>query len=190
MRLASFNMENIFDRAKALNQDTIAAGKEILDKFVRLNTLLANAEYSAADKQEILEGLDELGVLKKDDGGEFVLLRQNRGKLLKRPKQGPVEVVAAGRSSWIGWLELKTEPVNEIATQNTARVIREVNAGVLGAIEVDNRVALQRFNQQLVPVTNSFARYPHVMLIDGNDDRGIDVGVLSRFPIADAEPRR
>src|SRR5262249_41077192 len=25
--------------------------------------------------------------------------------------------------------------------------------------------------------------YPHVMLIDGNDDRGIDVGLLSRFPI-------
>jgi len=45
-------------------------------------------------------------VLKKDDGGEFVLLRQNRGKFLKRPKQGPVEVVASGRGAWIGWLGL------------------------------------------------------------------------------------
>jgi len=44
MRLASFNLESLFDRAKALNQDTIAAGKEILDKFGRLNTLLAKAE--------------------------------------------------------------------------------------------------------------------------------------------------
>jgi len=182
MRLASFNMENIFDRAKALNQDSISAGKEILDKFVRLNTLIAKADYSAADKKAILEGLDELGVLKKDDAGEFVLLRQNRGKLLKRPQHGPVEVVAAGRGEWIGWLELKTEHVNEIATENTARVIREVNADLLGTIEVDNRVALQRFNEQLVPA-NNFESYPHVMVIDGNDDRGIDVGIMSRFPI-------
>src|SRR5437773_870695 len=29
----------------------------------------------------------------------------------------------------------------------------------------------------------SGTRYPHVMVIDGNDDRGIDVGLMSRFPI-------
>jgi hypothetical protein len=110
-------------------------------------------------------------------------------KLLKRPKQGPVEVVANGRGDWIGWLELKTEPVNEIATQNTARVIREVNAHVLGTIEVDNRVALQRFNMQLVPGQN-FQSYPHVMVIDGNDERGIDVGMMSLPDCYDAEPRR
>lgn len=183
MRLASFNLESLFDRPKAFNQATIEAGKAILDEFGNLNSLLAKPAYSAADKAAILKGLEDFGVLKKDDGGEFVLLRQNHGKLLKRPPQGPVEVVASGRGDWIGWLELKTEPVNEIATQNTARVIWEVNADVLGTIEVDNRVALQRFNAQLVSAPN-FARYPHAMVIDGNDDRGIDVGIMSRFPIA------
>ena len=38
--------------------------------------------------------------------------------------------MAGGREDWVGWLELKTERVNEIATQNTARVIKEVNADV------------------------------------------------------------
>jgi hypothetical protein len=80
----------------------------------------------------------------------------------------------------IGWLELKTEQVNEIATQNTARVVRDVQADIIGTIEVDNRIALQRFNEQLLPSAN-VQPYPHVMLIDGNDDRGIDVGLLSRF---------
>lgn len=182
MRLASFNLENIFDRAKALSQDTMPEGKVILDEFGRLNKIFAKETYSATDKKAILEGLDELGVLRKDDAGEFLLLRQNRGKLLKRPPTGPVTVVADGRGSWIGWLELKTERVNEIATQNTAQVVRDVAADVLGAIEVDNRVALQRFNEQLLPAVTG-KPYPHVMVIDGNDDRGIDVGLMTRFPI-------
>ncbi len=121
MRLASFNLENLFDRAKAFNQGTIADGKKVLDKFGRLNKVFARPTYNAADKKTMLDGLDDLGVLKDDNAGEFVRLRQNRGKLLKRPHGGPVEVVANGRDDWIGWLELKTERVNEIATQNTAR---------------------------------------------------------------------
>ena len=134
------------------------------------------------DKQKIKDGLSDLGVLKDDNAGELVRLRQNRGKLLKRPKSGPVQVVANGREDRIGWLELKTERVNEIATQNTARVIRDIKADVVGAIEVDNRIALLRFNDQLLRPSMPKA-YKHVILIDGNDDRGIDVGVLSRFPI-------
>ena len=182
MVLASFNLENLFDRAKAFNLDTIADGKVILDKFGKLNNLFAKPTYTPAVKKEILASLKDLGVLKDDNGGEFVRLRQNRGKLLKRPKSGPVQVVADGRADWIGWLELKTEQVNEIATQNTARVLRDVQADVIGTIEVDNRIALQRFNEQLLPSVN-VQPYPHVMLIDGNDERGIDVGLLSRFPI-------
>src|SRR5438477_12895987 len=105
MRLASFNLENLFDRAKALNLDTFAAGKVILDKFSRLNSLFEKQKYSASDKQTILKGLGDLGVLRDDSAGDFVLLRQNRGKLLKRPSSGPVQVVAEGRGDWIGWLE-------------------------------------------------------------------------------------
>jgi endonuclease/exonuclease/phosphatase family metal-dependent hydrolase len=90
--------------------------------------------------------------------------------------------VANGRDDWVGWLELKPERVNEIATQNTARVIRDVDADILATIEVDNRVAVQRFNVQLLPFVTAQA-YPHIMVIDGNDERGIDVGVMTRFPI-------
>lgn len=184
MKLGSFNLENLFDRAKALNMGTWADGKPVLDEVARLNKLLNKPTYAPSDKQKILEGLKNLGLLKKDDAGKFVILRQNRGKLLKRPPNKPVEVVANGRGDWIGWLELKTETVNEIATRNTAQVIRDVDADVLGVIEVDNRIALRRCNEQLLPVVGA-APYAHVMVIDGNDDRGIDVGVMTRsnFPI-------
>jgi endonuclease/exonuclease/phosphatase family metal-dependent hydrolase len=180
MRLASFNLENLFDRAKILNPSTWEAqGRAALQAFERVNDLLEKSTYTPADKTKILEGLDTLGVKSSDDGGTFALLRQNHGKLLKRPNGGPVEVVASGRGDWIGWLELKTEKVDEIALRNTAQVVRDVNADVLGVIEADNRIAVSRFNDQLLPAVGG-ARYAHVMLIDGNDERGIDVAILTR----------
>jgi endonuclease/exonuclease/phosphatase family metal-dependent hydrolase len=182
MRLASFNLENIFDRAKALNQATWAEGKPALETVARLNQIFGKATYASADRSAILTGLTKLGLAKSDDGGPFARLRQNRGHLLKRPTTGPPQVVATGRADWIGWVELKMGEVNEIATRTTAQVIRDVNADVVAVIEVDNRVALGRFNAALLPAVAT-APYPHVMVIDGNDERGIDVGLLSRSPI-------
>jgi hypothetical protein len=50
--------------------------------------------------------------LTRSDDSEFARLRKIRGQLLRRPRSGPVEVVAKGRGSWIGWVELKTEQVD------------------------------------------------------------------------------
>jgi endonuclease/exonuclease/phosphatase family metal-dependent hydrolase len=43
---------------------------------------------------------------------------------------------------------------------------------------------LRLFNKSVIPTVNADP-YPHVMVIDGNDDRGIDVGILTRkqYPI-------
>ena len=43
--------------------------------------------YAAADKRAMLANLKDVGVLKDDNAREFVRLRQNRGRLLKRPKK-------------------------------------------------------------------------------------------------------
>lgn len=55
MRLASFNVENLFDRAVALNQSNWAQGRPALEAVTRLNRLLNKPTYSANDKQKILE---------------------------------------------------------------------------------------------------------------------------------------
>ncbi|WP_029355619.1 endonuclease/exonuclease/phosphatase family protein [Bosea sp. 117] len=183
MRIASFNVENMFERARALNQESWSEGRPILELFSKLNALLSEPVYTDAIKQKIAALLIDAGLEKKDDG-EFVMLRQNHGKLLKRPQTGGIQIVADGRESWIGWIELKKEAVNERATRNTARVIADVAADILGVIEAENRVALRHFNTAVLEAHWHFA-YRHVMLIDGNDDRGIDVGVMTRpgFPI-------
>ena len=177
MRIASFNVENLFSRVRAMNLDSWSDGKEILAAYSRLNSLLLLPTYTPVDKQAILATLDQLGLTRSDESA-FVVLRQNRGRLLKRPRSGPPEVVADGRSAWVGWLELKTEAVNEVATTMTARVIQDVNADILAVVEAEDRIALRHFNEQLLKPLN--AAYSGVMLIDGNDDRGIDVGLLMK----------
>ncbi len=180
MRIATFNVENLFSRARALNQDTWAEGKEILAAYSRLNTRLQKTAYSAADKTAIIADLEVLG-LKRGDESQFAVLRQNRGRLVKRPSKAAPQVVASGRGDWLGWLDLKTEAVSEVATRMTARVIQDVNADVLAVIEAEDRIALKRFNNQLLKGLN--AAYDCIMLIDGNDERGIDVGLLTKSGI-------
>ncbi len=179
MRLASFNVENMFRRAVALNLATWQDGKAILDQYGRVSSLLQETTYTAATRKSIVDALEKLG-LKKSNESQFIILRENHGHLLKRPKTGPMQVVAGGRNEWIGWVELKTEAVDEVATRMTAKVISEVKADVMAVIEAEDRIALTRFNDQLLKPIH--ATYDGIMLIDGNDDRGIDVGFFTRKP--------
>lgn len=183
MRIAAFNVENLFNRAKALDQRTWSLGRPILEAYQRLSTLLEEPLYDDPIKAEILRELGRLGI-RNGDAATFARLRQNRGRLLRRSRDGRVTVVASGRADWIGWVELTTDRVEEKALSHTARVLNDVAADIVGVIEAENRFALKRFADAGL-VHDGRPRYPHVMVVDGNDERGIDVGVLSTaaFPL-------
>jgi endonuclease/exonuclease/phosphatase family metal-dependent hydrolase len=178
MRIASFNVENLFDRAKLLSADDWATNRALLDTYAKLARTLQHAAYNATDRKNIVKWLVALG-LEKSDSGTYVVLRQNRGRLLSRPTSGGIKLVATGRPDWVGWLELKTQAVTELTMRHTAQVVHDLDADIVGVVEADNRIALQRFNVDLLrPISERI--YGHIMLIDGNDDRGIDVGIMTR----------
>ena len=104
-------------------------------------------------------------------------LRKNRGKFDREPadKSQNIQIVADGRSDWIGWVELSKEPTNETGTWLTAQVIKDVDADIIGIVEAEDRPSLVRFNKELLG-----GLYHHVMLVDGNDERGIDVGIMTK----------
>lgn len=183
MRLAVYNVENLFDRPKAMNFETWNEGRAILQDFASLNELLGELAYTTARKQRMSELMIRLG-LEKQDNAQFVLLRRNRGQLLRRPKTGGIEIIAEGRADWAGSLELQDEPVDEIAMRNTARVIHDLNADVLAVVEAESRPVLEQFNQQILKAVGG-QPLRHVMVIDGNDSRGIDVGLMTsnNYPI-------
>jgi endonuclease/exonuclease/phosphatase family metal-dependent hydrolase len=183
MRLAVYNLENLFTRAKAMNQDTWEEGQNVLKQFADLSKLLGQTKYTEATKKKIKTLIKTLGLAKSDEA-EFVRLLQNRGDLVKRPRIGGLKIVAEGRADWVGSLELEREAVNELAMRNTARVIIDVEPDVLGVVEAESRPALNVFVNDVVGAIGENP-FRHVMLIDGNDNRGIDVGLIARrgFPI-------
>ncbi len=188
MRIGSFNVENLFARAKALNDPDWSHQRDTLAWQAELNTLIGTTAYSDTDKARMLVLLANLGIL-VDDESPLVFLRKIRGAFLRRPfvkgtrKVDPaaVAVVAKGRADWIGWVELKTEPVKATAMLNTAKVMRDVDADILGVVEAENRPLLAMFSAAMLKEVGGVP-YEEVMLVDGNDDRGIDVGVLIRAP--------
>jgi endonuclease/exonuclease/phosphatase family metal-dependent hydrolase len=183
MRLASYNVENLFDRAKVMTLDNWSEGRDVLEDFAEANEILGRQDYDAAAKDKLAELLIELG-LEKSDEGPYAILRRNRGELLKRPRTGGLEIIASGRADWVGSLELKEAPVDHEAMLNTARVIDALKADVLGVVEAESRPVLLQFNRQIITHVGGVP-FDHVMLIDGNDTRGIDVGIMTRaaFPI-------
>ncbi|MCC8244982.1 endonuclease/exonuclease/phosphatase family protein [Saccharothrix luteola] len=184
IRLATFNVENLFERAKALDTTTWAEGEPVLAAYGRFTTLSAKTVYTDDDKQDMLQALEILQVLVRDQSGRLVLnprpfeawalLRENRGDFLKQPAGGDAVIVAGGRGDWIGWVDLITEPVDENATRMTAKVINDVAADILCLVEAEHRPSLVRFNAALLD-----RHYAHAMLVDGNDPRGIDVGLMT-----------
>ena len=65
-------------------------------------------------------------------------------------------------------------------TQKVADRILDMDVDVLAVQEVENIDILKEFNR-----VNLNGLYDHVVLIEGNDPRLIDVGVMSKLPIGD-----
>jgi endonuclease/exonuclease/phosphatase family metal-dependent hydrolase len=197
VKIASFNVENMFRRAILLSDgawdgDGSGEAEKIWAAYSELTGLLQKEQYSAADKARMLDLLRAVGLIREgkdgkervEDEADFVVMRRPRGQLVRKPSDGDPEIVAEGRGDWIGWLELKRDAVNEVATRNTAAVIADVDADVLAVVEAEDRPALVRFNENVLELGFDGAAdpwsYEHVMLIDGNDDRGIDVGLFAK----------
>ncbi|WP_146615250.1 endonuclease/exonuclease/phosphatase family protein [Pseudomonas fluorescens] len=182
IRIASFNLENLFTRPTAMMMESVE-GQQALDDHALANVIVAKQVYSDSDKQQLLE-LDRryhFSALNPPTNA-LVSLKKVRGSLYRRAEDGTISVAADGRRDWTGWFDLLREDVSWQAVFNTGRVIQEVKPDILICVEVENRPTLQRFNDQVLGVILD-ERYPHVMVIDGNDSRGIDVGLLSRYPI-------
>lgn len=187
LRVASFNVENLFSRPIAMDYEDFAKGQPFLDAYAELNSLFSQETYSPEVKARILELMKENKLTGARPQNKHLEFRKIRGQLLAK-KGDAYTVVANGRADWVGWLELKEKEVNDKAILNTARVIAAVDADIIALCEVEDRPGLIRFHDNVLrPILDATGRqpYPYGLVVDGNDTRGIDVAILSRYPISD-----
>ena len=135
-----------------MNLETWADGKTVLEDFKYLNQLIQEPEYSSEIKSELLRTMRRHRGLITRGKSKFIILRKIRGRFLYRPKNKPAQIVAKGRSKWIGWFELLREPVKQTAIENTARIIGLLKTDVLCVVEAEDRIGLKRFNDDVLPV--------------------------------------
>ncbi|BBC36496.1 hypothetical protein SGFS_077900 [Streptomyces graminofaciens] len=190
VRIATYNVENLFRRPAVFRVADEEAREKVLREFNELVDILDKEVYSEDDKARIAELVEEhraFDTVPETRGPIFVnQLKGSGAKLFTLsgdPDNPTVKIVAKGRTKWSGWAELVRDDLSLESVRNTARVITEVDADIVLTVEVEDRLTLERFNQQIVGGTPGRKPYPFNMLIDGNDKRGIDVGILSRHPI-------
>ncbi len=167
-RVASFNVENLFSRAKILNMrshDDVDKKLAKVDEFNKL--IFQKSSFTTAQKNRILELYEELK--------NYIGINENRGKLFDTKK---TKVVAKSGDDWDGEVVFKREKFSEMGRENTAKVIRQVKADVACIVEAEDRPVLKAFDGDLLNY-----RFKYEMLLDGNDPRGIDVGIYSRFQL-------
>jgi endonuclease/exonuclease/phosphatase family metal-dependent hydrolase len=187
LRVATYNAMNLFSRARPLAVADWPEGRPVLEDIVRLQDLLSEKRYSPAIKTEIAAILKRNHLANRSRRDDQFRINQVRNRLYTNPANGKIRIQAAGRDSWLGWVEPVQAILQSEAILNTARVVEAVDADILGLVEVEDLQTLERFHDDILVGRGLFTekprRYRYSMLVDGNDERGIDVGLYSRLPI-------
>ena len=178
-RLATFNAENLFARPKVFNFLDKSVGDMILKRIDAFQKILKKTKYTENDKKKLLKEFKEGNPAKNDPPlKDYIEIREDRGKLWKKSGWAITGVKADGSGEWDGSIVFLKAKFSEVGRKNTAKVFKTVKADVACIVEAEDRPNLRRFDTDLLS-----SMYKYEMLLDGNDQRGIDVGLLSKFPL-------
>ncbi|HET9653032.1 MAG TPA: endonuclease/exonuclease/phosphatase family protein [Usitatibacter sp.] len=176
LRLATYNVENLFRRARILNMRDEDETSERLVEVARIQKLLGQAGYSDATRDAVFEissrlvhdidfrvDMGSLGAWRKADGATGYRIHKS----------------CRGRDDWVGEITFKFADFSDRQRLNTAAVVKALGADVLCLVEVEGLSALEKFNAEALG-----GMYRQYLLIDSpNDPRGIDVGCFTKYPI-------
>ena len=176
MKIATYNIQNLFHRDKSLIK--LSAGRCFLNWINEMDLLMRKLLKSSKDVDRIKELSFLLG-FENSRSESYAVMRKRGGNLYLRGCGSSLENKASTLSEWNGWIPIQNLPINPGAIANKVRVIAEVNADVLLLQEIEDRASLADFNIKLLPAYN-MVPYRDLLVLQGNDDRGREIALLSK----------
>ena len=174
MKIATFNIQNLFHRDKGLSEKTY--GKCMSNWITELDDLMSGKTYAGSRIDRIQELAFLLG-FDKTFQIPYAVMRRRAGFLFLKGMNYSKEMKADELTDWNGWVSIQTLPLDPIAIQNKARVIAEINPDILLLQEIEDRASLEEFNAQLLP---EFACQPfqELTVLQSSDKRGLEIGSM------------
>ena len=167
IRLASYNVENLFSRPKVLSLKDNNVIAKLLAEIAEFKALIELSSYAGVEARIIelyarTKDYIELNVRSRKDGVPRDFLTETALK-------------AKGAGDFVGFVEFKRAQFTGEQIENTARTIKAVKPDIQCFVEVEGREALRRFDTDILK--NMF---DDMIVVDGNDPRGIDVALAAR----------
>lgn len=172
MKIATYNIQNIFHRDTALIKKYREENQELwVEEFetLLLKGMRTNTEFNR------MRALSQLLGFEDSQNSPFLTMIHKMGQLYLKKNVEEKVYKATHLTDWNGWVKLSSKPINEIAVNNKARVIKEASPDVLILLEVEDRVSLLEFNTYFLSDA-----YTHILYLETNDRYGRGIGILTK----------
>ncbi|MCF6347037.1 MAG: hypothetical protein L3J20_01895 [Flavobacteriaceae bacterium] len=177
MKITTFNIQNIFHRDTHLVKKYAGENMEAwTEEFENLMCKYRPCEkdYSRMRDLSVLLGFH------KPSYEPYLSMRRKSGQLHVQKGKFLREYKASHLTDWNGWIKLNTIPINEIAIQNKANVINDVDPDILLLQEVEDRATLVEFNNEFLSNDDDTAKFQQIIYLETNDSYGRGMGVLTK----------
>ena len=172
MKIATYNIQNIFYRDSALIKKYRAENLELwVEEF---ETLMLKGMRTPKEFNR-MRALSQLLGFEDSQNSPYLTMKHKMGQLFLKKNVESKAYKATHLTDWNGWIKLNSNPINDIAIENKARVIQEASPDVLILLEVEDRASLLEFNKYFLSDS-----YKHILYLETNDVYGRGIGVLTK----------
>ena len=173
MKIATFNVQNLFHRDRSLLQKT--RGKCVSEWIAEFDSLLTKERSSS--NTERLKELSFLLGFDKTYQNPYVVMRKKAGELYLKGMNCSKELKSGELTDWNGWIKVQTLPIDPEATNHKAKVISEIDPDILVLQEVEDKTSLEEFNQHFLPNYNC-EPFSENILIPSSEGKGREQALL------------
>ncbi len=176
MIIATYNIQNIFYRDRTLIKRYREENRGLwIEEFESLMIKCIRSDKDL-NRMRILSKL--LG-FEDSQNSPYLMLMHKMGHLYLKKNACSKTYKADHLTDWNGWIKLNSNPINDIAIKNKAKVIKEVSPDVLILLEVEDRTSLVEFNKYFLSNENK-TRYRNILYLGTNDAYGRGIGILTK----------